>query len=70
MDRVSVDSAGNEANDWSLGFPTISADGRYVGFPSSASNLVPGDTNGTDDVFVRDRETGSGVSDSTPGGRL
>src|SRR5205085_2668883 len=33
----------------------ISADGRYVTFASYASNLVSGDTNGTLDVFVRDR---------------
>ncbi|MEP7054292.1 MAG: fibronectin type III domain-containing protein [Actinomycetota bacterium] len=35
--------------------PSISADGRYVGFVSSASNLVAGDTNGAADVFVADR---------------
>jgi hypothetical protein len=32
----------------------ISPDGRYVPFISGATNLVPGDTNGTTDVFVRD----------------
>ena len=36
---------------------SISADGRYVAFYSSASNLVPGDTNGTKDIFVYDRQT-------------
>src|SRR5207253_8937535 len=35
--------------------PAVSADGRFVAFDSAASNLVPGDTNGTFDVFVRDR---------------
>jgi archaellum component FlaF (FlaF/FlaG flagellin family) len=55
--RVSVDSAGVQANDWS-DFPSISADGRFVAFSSVASNLVPGDTNGTTDVFVHDRATG------------
>lgn len=35
--------------------PTISADGRYIAFASSASNLVEGDTNDVDDIFVRDR---------------
>jgi Tol biopolymer transport system component len=35
-------------------YPSISADGRYVVFMSSATNLVAGDTNGVDDVFVRD----------------
>ena len=34
--------------------PSISADGRWVAFASSATNLVEGDTNGVSDVFVRD----------------
>ena len=34
--------------------PAISSDGRYVAFASTATNLVPGDTNGLSDVFVRD----------------
>jgi Tol biopolymer transport system component len=55
--RVSVDSAGNQGNAHSV-YPAISADGRYVAFESDASNLVPGDTNGTTDVFVHDRQTG------------
>jgi uncharacterized repeat protein (TIGR01451 family) len=37
------------------GAPAISADGRYVAFTSDADNLVADDTNGTQDVFVRDR---------------
>jgi Tol biopolymer transport system component len=39
--------------------PSISADGRFVAFQSYASDLVGGDTNGTIDVFVRDRKTGT-----------
>jgi len=35
--------------------PSISGDGRYVAFVSEATNLVPGDTNGREDIFVRDR---------------
>jgi Ca2+-binding RTX toxin-like protein len=54
--RVSVDSAGNQANDSSVN-PSISADGRFVAFESNASNLVPGDTNNTSDIFVRDLST-------------
>ena len=54
--RVSVDSAGGQGNADSYD-PAISADGRYVAFRSFASNLVSGDTNGTYDVFVRDRQT-------------
>lgn len=38
--------------------PSISVDGRYVAFASLASNLVPGDTNGAYDVFVKDMQTG------------
>ena len=38
--------------------PSISADGRYVAFVSVATNLVPGDTNATSDIFVHDRQTG------------
>jgi Tol biopolymer transport system component len=56
-ERVSVDSAGNEGNSLS-GSPAISADGRFVAFQSSASNLVTGDTNGWSDIFVHDRQTG------------
>ena len=36
----------------------ISADGRFVVFASWASNLVPGDTNGTKDIFVRGMRSG------------
>jgi Tol biopolymer transport system component len=54
--RVSVDSAGNQGNGTSNA-PAISADGRYVAFVSFASNLVPGDTNGTYDIFLHDRQT-------------
>jgi hypothetical protein len=53
-ERVSVSSNGTEGNK-SSDDPAISADGRYVAFYSYASNLVPGDTNGKRDVFVRDR---------------
>jgi len=38
--------------------PFISANGRYVGFESSATNLVQGDTNGQPDVFLHDMVTG------------
>jgi Tol biopolymer transport system component len=56
-ERVSVGSNGTQANGFSSG-PAISADGRYVGFHSEASNLVPGDTNGATDAFVHDRIAG------------
>jgi hypothetical protein len=52
--RVSVSSSGAEGNNISSS-PAISGDGRFVAFVSNASNLVPGDTNGVRDIFVRDR---------------
>ncbi len=55
--RVSVASNGTQGNSYSHN-PSISADGRYVAFYSLASNLVSGDTNGCDDVFVHDRQSG------------
>ncbi|OLE22032.1 MAG: hypothetical protein AUG44_25880 [Actinobacteria bacterium 13_1_20CM_3_71_11] len=39
--------------------PTISGDGRFVAFISAASNLVPGDGNGSSDLFLRDRLHGT-----------
>ncbi|MEW2114178.1 hypothetical protein AB0945_03115 [Streptomyces sp. NPDC005474] len=55
--RVSVDSAGAQANNASRN-PSISADGRYVTFESVATNLVPGDTNRYRDIFLHDLQTG------------
>jgi hypothetical protein len=57
--RVSVATGGAQANSGSSSdCPSLSADGRYVAFHSSASNLVAGDTNLNADVFVHDRLTG------------
>jgi len=58
-ERVSVDSQGIEANGRSTG-PSISTDGRYVAFTSSASNLVDGDNAEftTYHAFLKDRVTG------------
>lgn len=41
--------------------PSISVDGRYVGFVSDAGNLVAGDGNTSRDAFVRDLQTGSTI---------
>lgn len=57
---VSVSSSGEQGNGESHS-PAVSADGRFVAFVSSASNLVPNDGNGHRDVFVRDRVTGETV---------
>jgi hypothetical protein len=55
---ASVDSSGNQGNNAS-DEPSISADGRYVAFHSSATDLVTGDTNGVGDVFVYDSQSGT-----------
>ena len=82
IERVSVSGSGAQANDSSDGSAAISADGRFVAFPSRASNLVAGLTKreracfdagrgqfSCSDVFVRDRllKTTERVSVSTSG---
>jgi flagellin-like hook-associated protein FlgL len=56
--RVSTDSAGNQATGGISSVTAISADGRYIAFNSTATNLVAGDTNGQDDSFIKDIITG------------
>ncbi len=58
-ERVSVSSAGEEGNDASgfLSPPAISADGRFVAFDSTATNLIEGG-NLPFNIFVHDRQTG------------
>jgi Tol biopolymer transport system component len=67
--RVSVDSAGAQSNDRSAVYAQISDDGRFVTFGSAATNLVPGDGNGWEDIFVHDLQTSqtTRVSTSTAG---
>ena len=55
--RVSVGAGGVQALGHSY-TPTLSADGRYVAFASTATNLVAGDGNGVGDVFVSDWASG------------
>ena len=57
-ERVSLATGGSEGNAISAS-SHISNDGRFVAFQSFASNLVPGDTNGVNDVFIRDRANGT-----------
>ncbi|MFO0903170.1 MAG: hypothetical protein U0939_09235 [Pirellulales bacterium] len=57
--RVSVADDEAQANSVSYYQPSLSADGRYVAFTSWADNLVPEDTNGTWDIFVRDLVDGT-----------
>jgi Tol biopolymer transport system component len=57
--RVSVGRGGAQADADSYGDSALSAHGRYVAFQAHAANLVPGDTNGASDVFVRNRRAGT-----------
>jgi Tol biopolymer transport system component len=59
-ERVSVSSTGAQANDGSSGLVAadISGDGNVATFACFATNLVPVDVNGKEDVFVHVRSTG------------
>jgi Tol biopolymer transport system component len=67
--RLSVPESGGEADGASTA-PRISADGRFVAFVSSATNLAAGDSNGSPDIFVRDLQASTleWVSVSAAGG--
>jgi len=58
LHHVSVTSAG-EASDNRAGPSSIGADGRFVAFVSSSTNLDPRDTDPGDDVFLHDRQSGA-----------
>jgi hypothetical protein len=51
--RASVSTAGAES-DGSSGLAALAGNGRFVAFSSNATNLVAGDNNLSNDVFVRD----------------
>lgn len=57
--RVNVSTERYQAFGGYSYYPSISADGRYVAFVSEATNLVPGDTNKSADIFVHDRVKGA-----------
>ncbi|PWI15361.1 hypothetical protein DI272_15200 [Streptomyces sp. Act143] len=56
--RVSTAADGTQGDGASSG-ACVSGDGRRVAFVSAATNLVPDDTNGVADVFVKDLRTGA-----------
>lgn len=70
LKRVSLTASGGERNQGTesasrLVRPTISGDGRWVAYATTASNVVAGDTNGLQDVFVVDTQTGAVTRAST-----
>jgi len=56
--QVSVANDGSQGNNGNLD-AAISADGRFVAFSSGSSNLVPDDSNGFEDVMLRDTCAGA-----------
>jgi Tol biopolymer transport system component len=56
---VSVRSSGDQATGGDSFHPAISADGRWITYHSTATNLVANDTNSAYDVFLFDRDTGT-----------
>ncbi len=60
--RASMSSFGTQGNSNSgVNGYDLSVSGRYVAFPSTSSNLVPNDTNQTDDIFLHDNFTGQTI---------
>jgi Tol biopolymer transport system component len=55
-ERLSLSSFGAQGDHGSFS-SALSADGRFAGFTSAATNLVAADTNAATDIFVRDRLT-------------
>lgn len=54
--RISVSNSGTQANNYSE-WLAISDDGQWITYASTASNLVPNDTNGKSDIFLYNRLT-------------
>lgn len=50
---ISANPQGKPGNAWSFN-PVISGDGNFVAFVSNSTDLAPGDTNSTQDIYVRD----------------
>lgn len=64
LQRVSLTAGGGERNQGTesasrVVAPALSGDGRWVAFATTASNMVGGDTNGLQDVFVVNIATGA-----------
>lgn len=56
---VSVNSAGTSSGNSDSAYPVLSANGRFLAFHSAANDLVANDDNDSEDVFVRDIQTGA-----------
>ncbi len=63
---ISLTTSGKPANGDSSQ-PSVSAGGRYVAFQSSATNLIAKNTNGNQEIFLRDRVNKSTIAVSVSG---
>jgi len=66
LKRISLTYNGEERNQGNESAtrdvrPSISGNGRYVAFATTATNMVPDDKNNAQDIFVADTETGTVV---------
>jgi hypothetical protein len=64
---TSVAGPGRTDDNSSPSSPSISGDGRFIAFDSGHSGVVPGDTNGVQDVFVREVSYPADVSPAVQG---
>ncbi len=69
-ESVGATGAQSSGSSWLDSDRSLSADGRYLVFRSGSSNLVSGDTNARDDVFLRDRVSGTTTQVSVTSGAL
>ena len=59
---ISVSSDGSSAGSGASGQESISADGRFIAFASTAMNLVTGATSGAQEIYLRDTCSGAGTT--------
>lgn len=75
LKRLTLTAEGGERNQGTESIsrvvtPSISSDGNFVAFATTADNMVPGDTNKSQDVFVVNTESGEVKRVSTVGGAV
>ncbi|MDB6033636.1 MAG: hypothetical protein JWM16_3974 [Verrucomicrobiales bacterium] len=56
---ISVRGTGDRPGNNSSSSPSVSSNGQFIAFESDATDLVPGDTNGFKDIFLRDTASGA-----------
>lgn len=67
FELISFGPASSGSNHGAFGVPAISEDGRFVAF-TSGHQLVASDTDGFNDIYLKDRTTGTMVRVSVPNG--